>query len=203
MRLLAFIIATLPLAAPVCAGTIDDIKARGVLTCAVEEASPGLSVAKGIGRTGLAIDLCAAFADAVLGNARSTAYVAVTEVDAFAVLQAEEADVLLMARPWRMADEVEQGVVLVQPLMWNETQKKVFGPIIRQGDDSWFVALRWILITLSKAAGLPTNAEIMTELGLKPESLTRSRRFAEILSFHLDGLEGQGFHPATSPNLTE
>ncbi len=83
------------LAAPAWAGTLEDIRGRGVVTCAVPADVPGISAKTGEKRSGLAVDLCGVLAAAVLGKREAVAFVDIGKDDAVTALQAEEADVLL------------------------------------------------------------------------------------------------------------
>lgn len=189
---------------PAAAGTIEDIAARGVVTCAVEEKSPGLAeltgaMKSGPTRVGLAVDLCAALASAVLGNAAAVAFVTVTAADAHAALQAEEADVLLVAMPWRMAEEVEQGVMLVVPLLEAPADGRVFGPVVRQGDDAWFIALRWVVLALARETQMPlpqSTVQAGLSLGLhKSWNGMAAASLDDMLKQNAAGIDAQGFRP--------
>lgn len=154
------------------AGTLEDIRARGTITCGVPAKAVGIAETVAGKRGGVAIELCSVLAAAVLGNAAATAYVEVGEGDAIVALQAEEADVLLVPGPWRLAMEVDDGVLLTAPLLRRTRDGAVLGPVIRQGDDSWLVAVRWVLEAMrAGAAGVPMEGQqtAVTGLGLASE----------------------------------
>jgi hypothetical protein len=191
---------------PAHGGTLEDIRARGVVTCAIEAAQPGISVQEGSGRAGLAPDLCAALAHTVLGRAQAVAFVTVTDADAHAVLQAEEADVLLMALPWTLASEVTQGVMLVQPVLRQPQGRRIFGPVVRQGDDSWFIAVRWVLQALQGRGEDVSSADLSEAAkaaGLEylPELLARGHalQFKEITARHSAAWQASGFEMVPVP----
>ncbi len=201
----AAIAALLAVAAPpALAGALEDIHARGVVICGVPAQSPGIAKAGAAGRQGLAIDLCSMLAAAVLGKPGATAFVEVTPEDASVTLQAAEADVLLVARDWRFAQEAAEGILLVQPLFHRPSDGAVFGPAVRQGDDPWFVAVRWLLFAL-QADGLPPEAvqQGAAELGLNPEWETQIRagakNYAALLERHRKELQDAGWEQINLP----
>jgi hypothetical protein len=181
-------------------GTLEDIHARGVVTCAVPADVPGISQLSDGKRSGLAVDLCGIMAAAVLGQAGAVAYVEVTADDAPLALQAEEADLLLVPRAWRFSQEVDEGVMLVEPLLLQQPGEVVFGPTVRQGDDAWFTAVRWTLAALRrKPDSLPEEARQKAVSGLG-FSATWDRNiraisdgYEEMLERHTKALQGQGW----------
>lgn len=198
MRFFPALSALLLLACPAKAGTVEDIQGRGVVTCALPTDSPGLVQKAAAGREGLAVDLCALLAAAVLGRAEATAYVDVTPEDSAVTLQAGEADVLLVPQAWTLSQEVEDGVMLVQPLLSHASDGTVFGPVVRQGDDAWFVTVRWVLLALQATDVPPEAAEkAASGLSLHPQwnSILRvfARDYAALLERHLKSLEAQGW----------
>ena len=75
--------------------TVDAIKSRGVVTCGVNTGVAGFSMPDAKGAwTGLDVDLCKAFAAAVLGDANKTKFVPMTAAQRFTALQSGEIDVL-------------------------------------------------------------------------------------------------------------
>jgi len=187
---------------PAGASTLEDIRGRGVVNCAVEENSPGIAVLSGAARTGIAADLCTVLATAVLGNPGAVSYVTVTATEAFAVLQAEEADVLLVAMPWRMAEEVEQGIMLVVPLLEAPGDGRVFGPVVRQGDDPWFIAVRWVLLALARDMQKPLSPSTIQagqSLGLHQSwDGVAAISLKEMLERNAEGITAQGFRPVAT-----
>ena len=75
--------------------TLDAVKSRGVVTCGVNTGVAGFSIPDAQGNwTGLDVDLCRAFAAAVLGDAKKTKFTPVTAQQRFTALQSGEIDVL-------------------------------------------------------------------------------------------------------------
>lgn len=198
MRLLPPFAAFLLSACSAYAGTMEDIHGRGVLTCAVLADSQGFSSKSEGGRAGLAADVCSVLAASVLGRADATAYVEVTAEDSALALQAGDADVLLVPQPWSMGQEVDGGVMLVQPLLAHGADGVIFGPVVRQGDDSWFIAVRWVLLALSSVEADPNDPAVTANgLGLHPSWQTNirsvSKDYAALLERHMKTLAGLGW----------
>lgn len=198
MRIFPVFAAIVMLACPAAAGTVEDIHGRGVVTCAVPASSPGIAETVGVKRQGLAVDVCSLIAAAVLGRAEATALVEVTAEDSAVALQAGEADVLLTPQAWRLAGEVEDGVMQVQPLLTRASDGAVFGPVVRQGDDGWFITLRWLLLAL-QSSEVPQSAvdQAASGLGLSPRWQDNirsiSKDYATLLERHMMILEAQGW----------
>lgn len=193
-------------AAPAGAGTLEDIRGRGVVTCAVPANAPGIAEKKNGQRSGLAIDLCAALAAAVTGHATNVAFVDVADNDGIVSLQAGEADVLFTPARWSFAQEVNDGVLLLEPLLKRESDGNVFGPMLRQGDDAWFVTLRWLLEALRKdPKSLPSEAaeQGVTQLGLAAGWTDRvaaaSKTYDQLLQSHMSALQGAGWSVVPAP----
>jgi general L-amino acid transport system substrate-binding protein len=75
--------------------TFDAIKSKGVVTCGVNTGVAGFSMPDARGNwSGIDVDLCKAFAAAMLGDATKTKYVPMTAAQRFTALQTGEIDVL-------------------------------------------------------------------------------------------------------------
>ncbi|MBK8768822.1 MAG: hypothetical protein IPM06_00150 [Rhizobiales bacterium] len=201
----AFIMLATTLAAPPGqAGTLEDIHARGIVNCAVAASAPGLSEMQDGKRSGLAIDFCALIAAAVVGRAEAVAIIEVGAEDGAIALQAGEADILLAPRPWKLGPEVRDGVFLVEPLLTRSRDGAVFGPQVRQGDDSWFVAVRWVL-ALARASSAPGDeaADAFAELGLQSSARQKITSFSgsyqELLERHMKAFTDDGWQAVTPP----
>jgi general L-amino acid transport system substrate-binding protein len=73
--------------------TLDAVKARGELICAVNGARPGLSAVDSKGQwSGLDVDTCRAVAAAVLGDESKVRYVKTTTQTRMTVLQTGDVD---------------------------------------------------------------------------------------------------------------
>jgi general L-amino acid transport system substrate-binding protein len=112
VRAFALIFGTLGLAAPVWSATLDDIRARGVLTCAVSEGVPGFSMKADDGSwSGLDVDFCRALASAVLENATKVSLVPTSAGERYAALSKGTVDVMTRNTTWTFQREIEQNVV--------------------------------------------------------------------------------------------
>ena len=77
------------------AGTLEDVKARGVLNCIVSTGTPGFSNPDDSGKwQGFDVDFCRATAAAVLGDADKVRYVSTTGANRFTMLNSGEGDML-------------------------------------------------------------------------------------------------------------
>lgn len=191
---------------PAMAGTLEDIQGRGVVTCAVPANSPGIAEIADGRRSGLAIDLCAVLAAAVLGEAGAVAYLEVTDADAAIALQAEEADILFMPGPWQFSTEATDGILLVEPLLHRARDGWVLGPTARQGDDGWLVAVRWVLASLRQGPGtVPESVreEAVSGLGFKPgwaeKIASHSINYAAVTDRHMTALAADGWTVVSAP----
>lgn len=96
------------------ADTLDKIKSRGTLKCAVNGEVPGLSLKDADGGwSGLDVDYCRALAAAVLGDADKVEFIATTPANRFETLTAGRADVLARNTSWTQARELTEGVRFV------------------------------------------------------------------------------------------
>jgi general L-amino acid transport system substrate-binding protein len=77
------------------AGTLDDVRKKGALTCGVNVGLGGFSMPDSTGVwKGLDVDVCRAVAAAIFGDANKVRYVPTTGTNRFAALQSGEIDVL-------------------------------------------------------------------------------------------------------------
>jgi general L-amino acid transport system substrate-binding protein len=99
-------------AAPAWAGpTLDAVKSRGYVTCAVNTGLAGFSMADQQGHySGLDVDVCRAIAAAVFGDATKTKFVPATADQRFALLQTGEVDVLTRNTTWTLDREADLGI---------------------------------------------------------------------------------------------
>ncbi|WP_353173799.1 amino acid ABC transporter substrate-binding protein [Paracandidimonas soli] len=91
--------------------TLDAVKARGELICAVNGSRPGLSAvdSKGVW-SGLDVDSCRAVAAAVLGDASKVRYVKTTTQTRLTVLQTGDVDMTAANTTWTMSRDVTTGL---------------------------------------------------------------------------------------------
>ncbi|HEX7968240.1 MAG TPA: transporter substrate-binding domain-containing protein, partial [Stellaceae bacterium] len=90
--------------------TLDGVKSRGVVTCAVNTGLAGFGMPDQQGDyKGLDADTCRAIAAAVLGDAKKVKFIPTTTQQRFTVLQSGEADVLTRNTTWTLLRDTEQG----------------------------------------------------------------------------------------------
>jgi general L-amino acid transport system substrate-binding protein len=111
LRTFALSLAGLACALPAWAGpTLDGVKSKGYVACAVNTGLAGFSMADRQGRfSGLDVDVCRAVAAAVLGDATKTKFVPATAQQRFALLQSGEVDVLTRNTTWSLTRDTELG----------------------------------------------------------------------------------------------
>lgn len=93
------------------AKTLDDIKARGQVTCGVHTGLPGFSAADSQGNwTGIDVDVCRAVAAAVLGDASKVRWVPLSAQQRMTALQSGEIDVLSRNTTWTLTRDASLGL---------------------------------------------------------------------------------------------
>jgi general L-amino acid transport system substrate-binding protein len=96
----------LGLAATAGAATLDDVKARGSLTCGVNQNLQGFGAKDADGNyAGFDVDFCRAVAAAVLGDPAKVTYVPLSAQERFDALKAGKVDVLARNSTWTMDRE--------------------------------------------------------------------------------------------------
>ncbi len=94
------------------AGTLDQVKQRGSLTCGSNTGLPGFGLPDDKGNwTGLDVDLCRAIAAAVLSDATKVKFIPLTAKDRFTALQSGEIDVLIRNGTWTLSREADLGLL--------------------------------------------------------------------------------------------
>ncbi len=98
------------------AGTLDEVRARGVVIVGVNPGVAGFSMPdeKGVWK-GLDVDTAKAIAAAVLGDANKVKYVALTAVQRLPALQSKEVDVLCRNTTITLTRETVNGLNFVHP----------------------------------------------------------------------------------------
>jgi general L-amino acid transport system substrate-binding protein len=98
------------------AGTLDEVRAKGVLTVGVNQGVAGFSIPdeKGVWK-GLDVDTAKAIAAAVLGDVSKVKYVALTAVQRLPALQSKEVDVLCRNTTATLTRETVNGLNFVHP----------------------------------------------------------------------------------------
>src|SRR5712671_327944 len=95
--------------------TLDGVKSRGVVTCAVNTGLAGFGMPDQQGDyKGLDADTCRAIAAAVLGDAKKVKFIPTTTQQRFTVLQSGEADVLTRNTTWTVLRDTEQGFMVAK-----------------------------------------------------------------------------------------
>ncbi len=90
--------------------TVDAIRARGQLVCAVAPSTAGFSIpdSKGVW-SGIDVDYCRAVAAAIFGDGNKVRFVPSTTVQRFPMLQSGEVDMLVRSTTWTLAREASLG----------------------------------------------------------------------------------------------
>ena len=91
--------------------TVDAIRARGQLVCAVAPSTAGFSIpdSKGVW-SGIDVDYCRAIAAAIFGDATKVRYVPLTAQARFTALQSGEVDVLIRNTTWTLSRDTSLGL---------------------------------------------------------------------------------------------
>ena len=104
------------------AGTLETVKSRGVVICAVNTGLEGFAMPDRQGNyQGLDADTCRAIAAAVLGDAQKVKFVPSTAQQRFTLLQTGEVDVLVRNTTWTLLREAENGF-LFAPVTYYDGQ---------------------------------------------------------------------------------
>ncbi len=103
--------AAVSLAGAASAGTLDEVKKRGVLNCGSNGQLPGFGLPDAQGRwTGLDVDFCRAVAAAIFNDPTKVKFVALTAKDRFTALQSGDVDVLARNTTWTSSREAQLGL---------------------------------------------------------------------------------------------
>ena len=113
-RLLAFALTMLLGLTTAQAGTLENVRQKGSVSCGVNVGLGGFSMpdSKGIWK-GLDVDACRAVAAAVLGDAEKVKYVPTTGTSRFAALQSGEIDILSRNTTFTFVRDVTIGLRMV------------------------------------------------------------------------------------------
>jgi Bacterial extracellular solute-binding proteins, family 3 len=132
---------------PARAGTLEDVRSSGVLQCGVDEVLPGFSAQrKNEAWSGLSVDFCRGLALAVIGDAAKVNFNSVVQAEQVEALQSGEIDVLVASLFVSIETESRDGLLFVEPLYFSVDGTKTVphSPAVRQGDDQWFLTVRWL-----------------------------------------------------------
>jgi len=90
------------------AGTLDDVKARGIMNCGVTTGVPGFAAPNSSGEwEGFDVDVCRAVAAAVLGDPTAVEFVPTTGKTRFTALASGEIDMLARNTTWTFSRDVD------------------------------------------------------------------------------------------------
>jgi len=104
---------------PALAGTLDVVRARGVLQCGVNNGLAGFAAPDHEGHwRGLNADLCRAIAAAVLGDAGKVTYAPLSAQARFTALQSGEIDVLVDNNTFTEERDVALGLRVTTPIYY-------------------------------------------------------------------------------------
>lgn len=93
------------------AGTLEDVKKRGVLSCGVSTGLPGFSQKDEKGAwSGIDVDICRGVAAAVLGDASKVQYKPLTAKERFTALVSGEVDILSRNTTWTHTRDTSLGL---------------------------------------------------------------------------------------------
>jgi general L-amino acid transport system substrate-binding protein len=108
----SIMVAALAVAGTAQAGpTMEKVKKDGVVTCGVQGALAGFSIADPQGKyTGLDVDFCRQLAAAVLGDATKVKFVPLSAQQRFTALQSGEVDVLARNTTWTLQRDTQAGL---------------------------------------------------------------------------------------------
>lgn len=96
------------------AGTLDDVKANGVLKCGVSTGLVGFAAPDANGRwEGFDVDVCRAVAAAVLGDADAVQYVPLSTKVRFTALSSGEIDLLSRNTTWTLSRDADLGFTFI------------------------------------------------------------------------------------------
>jgi general L-amino acid transport system substrate-binding protein len=113
-RFFIFVISILLTAFSAQAGTLDDVKARGVLKCGVNTGLLGFGEKQADGSwAGFDVDFCRAVAAVVLGDASKVEYLGLTAQNRFEKLISSEVDLLARNTTWTMERETKWPIRFV------------------------------------------------------------------------------------------
>lgn len=102
------------------AGTLDAVKQRGVVSCAVNGSRPGFSAVNSKGEwNGLDVDTCRALAAAVLGDASKVKYLKTNNQTRLTALQTGEVDVTLANTTWTRSRDTDLGLDFLAPTFYD------------------------------------------------------------------------------------
>jgi general L-amino acid transport system substrate-binding protein len=153
------------------AGTLEDVKAKGTISCGVSQGLAGFSLADAKGEwTGLDVDLCRAVAAAVFNDPSKVKFVSLSAKDRFTALQSGEIDILSRNTTWTMNRDTKQGLKFVGIMYY---------------DGQGFMVRKSLNVTSAlqlAGASICTQTGTTTELNLADYFRSKNMKY-EIVSF--------------------
>jgi general L-amino acid transport system substrate-binding protein len=102
------------------AGTVEDVRERGMLRCGVNGEVPGMSLRDDAGNwSGLDVDFCRAVATAVLGDPEAVALVPLGAEDRFGAVRGGKVDLLARNTSWTGLRDITEGISFVGVLYFD------------------------------------------------------------------------------------
>ena len=102
------------------AGTLDDVKKRGMLNCIVNTGLPGFSYTDKSGNwKGFDADMCRSLAAAVLGDGSKVKYIPATGKTRFTLLNSKEGDVIFRNTTWTFVRDVDVKTTFIHPTYYD------------------------------------------------------------------------------------
>jgi general L-amino acid transport system substrate-binding protein len=96
------------------AGTLEDVKERGMVRCGISEGVAGFSAPNDAGKwEGLDVDVCRAVAAAIFGDAEKVEYISLNSKDRFTALQSGEVDLLPRTTTHTLTRDTSLGIDFV------------------------------------------------------------------------------------------
>ncbi len=93
------------------AGTLEDVKARGILTCGISEGVPGFSIPDSSGRwVGFDVDMARAVAAAVLSDGDKVKFVPLASKQKIVAVSSGQVDLTSRTTTWTLKRDAKQGV---------------------------------------------------------------------------------------------
>ena len=93
------------------ASTLEDVKAKGFLTCGISEGVPGFSIPDSSGRwVGFDVDMARAVAAAVLGDGDKIKFVPLASKQKVVAVSSGQVDLTSRTTTWTMKRDAKQGV---------------------------------------------------------------------------------------------
>ncbi len=110
----AVLAGTTCLAGAAFAGTLDDVKERGMVRCGISEGVAGFSAPNDAGKwEGLDVDVCRAVAAAIFGDDEKVEYISLNSKDRFTALQSGEVDLLPRTTTHTLTRDTSLGIDFV------------------------------------------------------------------------------------------